>query len=134
MNIFILENSGDSCGRLQSILHDIPGIKVIGHAAAGEPGVTERIETLLPDALIFDNLRDVAVMGMLESIKKRHSMIKVMVLADCANDLYFKRCKRAGVDHFFDGDSQLMRVRAALWKWAYVYRLGNHLDALSDYA
>ncbi|MFZ2301567.1 MAG: hypothetical protein WAW10_06825 [Gallionella sp.] len=130
MNIFIVENSGASCGYLQSILHNIPGITVIGHAAADEPDVTERIAALLPDALIFDNLRDVAVVGMLENIKKRHPMIKIMVLADCANELYFKHCKRAGVDHFFDGDSQLMRVRAALWKWVYDYHLCDHPDAL----
>ena len=126
MNIFIVENSGASRGCLQSILPDIPGITVIGHAAANEHNVIERIETLLPDALIFDNLGDVAAVGLLENIKKRHSTIKIMVLADCANELYFKRCKRAGVDHFFDRGSQLVRTRAALWKWVYDCRFGSH--------
>lgn len=130
MNIFIVENSGAPCGYLRSILSDIPGITVIGHAAAGERDVIERIETLLPDALIFDNPRDAAAVGMLENIKKRHPMIKIMILADCASELYFNRCKRVGVDHFFDGNSQLMRIRAALWKWVYDHRLGGHLDAL----
>ncbi|MFZ2301344.1 MAG: hypothetical protein WAW10_05685 [Gallionella sp.] len=130
MNVFIVEDSETSRGHLQSILSDIPGITVIGHAAAGEPGVVERIDTLLPDAMIFDNLRDIAVVGVLENIKKRHSMIKVMVLADCANDSCFSRCKRVGVDHLFDRASQLMCARAALWKWVYDYRLDSNPDAL----
>ncbi|MDO8465187.1 MAG: hypothetical protein Q7S46_08055 [Gallionella sp.] len=130
MNIFIVENSGTSRDRLQSILSDITGIRVIGHATADEPGVIERIDTLLPDVVIFDSLRDMAVVGMLESIKKCHPMIKVMVLDDCANELHFNRCKRAGVDHFFDRSSQIMRTRAALWKCVYDYRFGSHLDAL----
>lgn len=127
MNVFIVEDSGASREYLQSILSDISGITVTGHAAAGEPDVIERIDTLLPDAMIFDNLRDMAVVGVLENIKKRHPMIKIMVLAGCANESCFSRCKRSGVDYFFDRDSQLMRIRAVLWKWAYDYRMGCKL-------
>jgi len=103
MNVFVVENSEISRERLQSILSGIPGITVIGRAAEDDPGVAERIDTLLPDVLIFDNLRNMAVVGMLKNIKKRHPMIKAMVLANCASELDFNCCKRAGADHFLTG-------------------------------
>ena len=127
MNILIVDDSETARGYLQSILSGIPGVAVIGHAA-NEAGATELIDTLLPDIVILDiSMRNGAVIDMLENIKKRHPTIKVMMLTDCTNEFYFNCCKRAGEDHFFDKDSQLMRIRAALWQ---CYRLDNRFEAL----
>ena len=131
MNIFIVEDSRCSRECLQSILSDIPGITVIGHATAVGSDVIGVIETLVPDAVIFDiDLKNIAVMGMLESIKKYCHGMKVMILADCANEIDFNSCLYTGEDNFFDKTSQFMTIRAALWKWVYDCRLDNRLDAL----
>lgn len=130
MNVLIVEDSETLRGHLQSILSDIPGITVIGYAA-DEADVIGRIDTLLPDAVIFDiSMKNGAVIGMLENIKKRYSGIKIMILADCTNEFHFNRCLYTGEDNFFDKASQFMRIRAALWQWVYACRLDSRFEAL----
>lgn len=132
MNVFIVEDSKTLCGHLQSILSDIPGITMIGHAAAGEPDtIVGLIETLMPDAVIFDiDLKNMAVTGMLANIKKCCPRIKVMILADCTNAFDFNRCLYTVEDNFFDKASQFMKIRAALWQWVYAHRLDSGFDVL----
>lgn len=130
MNVFIVEDSAIMLENLRSMLSDISGVTVIGHAADGADAI-ERIGMLLPDLVILDiNLRNGTGIGMLENLKKRHSGIKVMVLTNCTDEFYFGHCKRAGADYFFDKAFQLTRVRAALWQWVYASRPGNRLEAL----
>lgn len=130
MNVFVVEDSAIMLENLRSILSDISGITVIGHAS-DEADAAERIDMLLPDLVILDiGLRNGAGIGMLEKIKKRHSGIKVMVLTGCTDEFYFDRCKRAGADYFFDKAFQLTRVRAALWQWVYANRPDTRFEAL----
>lgn len=134
MNVFIVgsSESPESSRRcLQSILSDIPDISVIGRVEANGPGAIERIVAQMPDAVIFDiDLKNMAVDGMLENVKRRCPGVRVMVLADCTNGLDFNRCLHTGEDNFFDKTSQFMTIRAALWKWVYDCRLGRSFDAL----
>jgi len=130
MNVFIVEDSAIMLENLRSILSDISGVTVIGHAADGADAI-ERIDMLLPDLVILDiSLRNGAGIGMLENIKKRYPGIEVMILTGCTDEFYFNRCKRAGADFFFDKAFQLTRVRAVLWQWVSANRLGNRLEAL----
>lgn len=130
MNVFIVEDAALMLGNLRSILSDIPGVTVIGHAADGAEAI-ERIDRLLPDFVILDiGLRDGAGIPTLERLKQRHPGIKVMVLTGCTDEFYFKRCKRAGADYFFDRVFQLTRVRAALWQWINAGCWDSRLDAL----
>lgn len=128
MNVFIVEDSVIMLENLRSMLSDISGITVIGQASDGVDAI-ERIDALLPDLVIIDiSLRNGAGIGMLESLKKYHPGIKVMILTGCTDEFYFDRCKRAGADYFFDKAFQLTRVRAALWQWVYASRPDNSPD------
>lgn len=123
MNVFIVEDSASVRERLQSMLSEIRGVAVIGHTAS-EVDVIERIDMLLPDVVIFDIcLKNEAMIGMLENIKKCHSRIKIIILTDCTNEFYFNRHKHTENICFFDKGSQFMRIRAALWQWVYTNRL-----------
>ena len=129
MKVFIVEDAPIMLENLQSILADISGVTVIGHAGGAD--AIERIGELLPDLVILDiSLRNGAGIGMLENIKKRHPGIKVMILTGCTDEFYFNRCKRAGADYFFDKAFQLTRIRATLWQWVYASRLDNRFEAL----
>lgn len=130
MKVFVVEDSAIMLENLRSILSDISGVTVIGHAADGVEAI-ERIGALLPDLVILDiSLRNGAGIGMLEVLKKRHPGIKAMILTGCTDEFYFDRCKRAGADYFFDKAFQLTRVRAALWQWVYASRLDSRFEAL----
>lgn len=130
MNVFIVEDAAVMLGNLRSVLYDIPGVTVIGHATDGAEAI-ERIDMLLPDFVILDiSLKGGGGIATLERLKQRHPGIKVMVLTGCTDEFYFNRCKHAGADYFFDKVFQLTRVRAALWQWMNAGRRDGRLDAL----
>ena len=136
MNVIIVENSLSMHDSLQSMLSDMPEVKVVGHAV-NESGAIKRVDTLLPDAVILDlGLQSGSGIGVLEHIKKHHAMIRVIVLTHYTDEIYLDRCKCAGADYFFDRSFQFMQLREILWKWAHTDRLdnkfrsGNKFDAL----
>lgn len=125
MNVFIVENSLSMRVSLQSVLSDMPSVKVIGQAV-NESGAIERIGMLLPDIVILDlGLQSGSGMGVLENIKKYNPAIKFIVFTHYTDEDCVERCKRAGADYFFDKTSQLMQLREILWKWAHTDRLDN---------
>lgn len=132
MKVFIVEDAVIMLGNLRSILSGIPGVTLVGHADGAD--AIERIGTLLPDLVVLDiGLRDGAGIDMLENIKKLHPGIKVMVLADCTDEFYFDRCKRAGADYFFDKAFQLTQAREVIWQWVHPDRLDGKPGALQSH-
>lgn len=130
MNVFIVEDSAVMLGYLQSTLSGIPGVAVIGHAV-DEAGAIERINALRPDVVTLDfRLQSGSGLGVLESIKKHHPEIKVMMLTNCTEQAYVNRCKRAGADYFFDKAFHLMQLCEVLRAWAHHDRFDNKFGAL----
>lgn len=114
MNVFIVEDSAAMLKGLQSMLSDIPGVKVIGHAA-DESGAIERIAALRPDVVTLDlRLHAGSGFGVLENIKKHHAGIKVVVLTNCSEYVYVDRCLNAGADYFFDKSLHYLHFCEAL--------------------
>jgi DNA-binding NarL/FixJ family response regulator len=108
----------------------MPEVKVVGHAVS-EARAIERIDELLPDAVILDlGLQSGSGIGVLESVKKHHAEIKVMVFTHYTDEFYVDRCKRAGADYFFDKTNQLMQLRDVLLEWAYPDRFDNKFNTL----
>jgi DNA-binding NarL/FixJ family response regulator len=119
MNVFIVENSSAMRTSLQSVLSDMPKVRLIGQAVS-ETEAIERIDTLLPDVVILDiRLQSGSGMGVLEHVKKCHGTIKVIVFTHYTDEICIARCKRAGADYFFDKSSQLMQLREILWELAH---------------
>ena len=119
MKVFIVEDSEIVRDYLQSMLSDIPGIKLTGYAE-DELGAIERINALQPDTVILDlSLQPGSGIAVLEDIKKNHAAIKVIVLTNYTDEFYANSCKKAGADCFFDKTFQFSRVRSALWSWVH---------------
>ena len=79
MDVYIVENSRIAREALQSVLSDMPEVKVVGHAV-DEYRAIERIGELLPDAVILDlSLQSGSGIGVLEHVKKQHPAIKIIV-------------------------------------------------------
>jgi DNA-binding NarL/FixJ family response regulator len=117
MNVFIVEDSEIVRVHMESMLSAIPGIKMVGYAE-DEVDAIARINTLLPDVVTLDiSLQSGSGINVLESIKKRHPAIKVIVLTNYTDEFYANSCRRAGADCFFDKTFQFSRVRSALWSW-----------------
>ena len=114
MKVFIVEDSLVAYENLQSMLSDIPGVVIIGHAV-DEMGAINGIDSMMPDAVILDlNLKSGYGINVLKNIKEFHAAIKVMVFTNHANEFYASQCKRAGADYFFDKSFQFSRLRSAL--------------------
>ena len=129
MNLFIVENTLNMHDNLQAVLSDMPELKVVGHAV-NEARAIERIDELLPDAVILDlGLQSGSGIGVLESVKKHHAEIKVMVFTHYTDEFYMDRCKRAGADYFFDKSFQFAQLREVLWKLAHPDHLDNKLHS-----
>lgn len=117
MKVFIVEDSDIVREYMQSMLTAIPGVEVVGYAG-DESTAIERINTLLPDVVTLDiSLQPGSGIKVLESIKKQHPEIKVIVLTNYTDEFYANSCKGAGADYFFDKTYQFSRVRSALWSW-----------------
>ncbi len=118
MNLFIVENSLNVRNSIQSVLSDMPEIKVIGHAM-NETAACERIGALLPDVVILSlGLQSGSGISVLEYIKKFFSNIKVIVFTHWADAECIERCKRAGAECLFDITHELMQLREILLFWA----------------
>lgn len=125
MKVFIVEDSSVMCEKLSSMLTNIADVEVIGQAV-DELGSIDRIDVLLPDAVILDiSLQPGSGINVLEHIKKYHAEIKVMVLTNYIDDFYVRRCKGAGADYFFDKTFQFSQVRAVFREWVNNDRLDN---------
>jgi DNA-binding NarL/FixJ family response regulator len=130
MNVFIVEDSDIVREHMQSMLSAIPGIEVVGYAA-DESGAIERINALLPDVVTLDiSLKPGSGIKVLESIKKNHPEIKVIVLTNYTDEFSANSCKRAGADYFFDKTFQFSRVRSALWSWVNASHIINKAAGL----
>lgn len=131
MNVFIVEDSEIVRDHMLSMLSAIPGVEIVGYAE-DEMNAIERINALLPDVVTLDiGLQPGSGINVLESIKKKHPAIKVIVLTNYTDEFYAKSCRRAGADYFFDKTFQFSRVRSALWSWVNSDYIGNRTAALS---
>ena len=125
MNVFIAESSAILCNSLQGALSGISGIKVVGHAV-NESAAIERIDALLPDAVILSNsLQSGSGIGVLKNIKKHHAEIMVLMIANYTEEAYIDHCLCAGADYFFDTSSQFMQFSKALRELAHTNRFDN---------
>lgn len=109
-----MEDSLVAYENLQSMLSDISGVMIVGHAV-DEQDALKGIDSLMPDVVILDlNLKAGYGINVLKNVKECHAAIKVLVFTNHANEFYANRCKHAGADYFFDKSFQFSRIRSVL--------------------
>lgn len=114
MEVMVIEDSAVIREILQTILAEIPVLRMIGYEES-EAGAIKSIDAKLPDVVVLDiSLKPGSGVAVLEHVKKHHPQIAVIVLTNYVDDFYFRRCENAGADFFFDKTFQIMQVRAAL--------------------
>jgi DNA-binding NarL/FixJ family response regulator len=129
MDVFIVENPASIRTSLKSVLSNMTGINVIGHAI-NEAWAVERIAVLKPDVVIMDiGLQSGSSMAVLENVKRHSDATKVVVFAHYTDDSCVERYKCAGADYFFDKTYQLAQLREILWKWLHTDRLNGNINA-----
>lgn len=130
MNVFLVEDSAPMRERLRSMLSEIPGIVLTGHAE-DEAGAIQCIGEATADLVILDlSLKSGSGIEVLKYLKQRHAEVRVMVLTNHTDEMYVSRCMNAGADYFFDKSFQFMEVGAVIKQLAFGGGLDSQLVAL----
>jgi len=102
---------------------DNPDITVVGEAGDGEEAI-ELVEKLHPDLLLLDlAMPGLGGLGATIELRRRGSVVKVLVLTQYAESVYLKRVLESGADGYIlktaRGDELLSAIRAVMagGKW-----------------
>jgi DNA-binding NarL/FixJ family response regulator len=102
MKILIVDDSELVAERLNNMLEDIAGTKII--ATAGTYArAAELLEELNPDLALLDiNLPDKSGLELLLLIKQNYKKTQVIMISNNATESYRKICSKLGANYFFD--------------------------------
>jgi DNA-binding NarL/FixJ family response regulator len=110
-NIYLVEDSVPVRERLTTLLEDIPGTRVVGHAATAREAVGE-ILALRPDAVLCDlNLKQGTGFEVLRALRERAPEIPCYMLSNFATGPYRRLAAELGARDFFDKSSEIERMR-----------------------
>ena len=114
MRVLIADDSAVIVQRLASMLAELDGIDVVGHAGSVADAI-RAIRTLRPDAVILDmQMPGGSGIDVLESPKRDRVTPIVIVLTNYPYPQYRKTCLRKGARFFMDKSSQFDEVGAVL--------------------
>ncbi len=110
MKIFIVDDSSLVCERLKGILAEYPELEVVGQAENAQDAINS-IQKLKPDAITLDiRMPGKSGIDVLESVKKIHSTLRIIVLTNYPYLQYEKKCLQLGADYFFDKSTEFYKV------------------------
>jgi DNA-binding NarL/FixJ family response regulator len=110
INIFISDDSPIVRIRLEQILGEIEGIKIIGEAQDVRESI-ELINKLKPDVVIQDiRMPDGSGIDVLRTIKASIPTVKVIILTNYPYPQYKSICIKNGADYFFDKSIEFDKV------------------------
>lgn len=108
MDIFLVEDSREILHHLHELIDEV------GEAVGEEPALAG-IFDMLPNAVIPDlSLASGSGIGVLRQVKARHPEIRAIVLTGNAHQLYQKRCRLLGAEHFLDKSRDFVKLGGLL--------------------
>jgi DNA-binding NarL/FixJ family response regulator len=114
MNIFIADDSTVMIDRLTDLVHEVPGVNLIGSAREA-PEAGRAILELRPDAVILDlQMRNGSGLEVLEAVKSIHPETIIIVLTNYPYPQYRRKCLAAGADFFLDKSTEFQKIPAIL--------------------
>ncbi|HGE5779467.1 MULTISPECIES: response regulator transcription factor [Bacillus] len=114
IRIIIAEDQRMLRGALRALLDLEDDIEVVGQAANGEEAL-KLIESLQPDISIMDIEMPIqSGLDVAETLQKKKSLCKVMILTTFARPGYFERAMKAGVYGYLLKDSPSEDLAAAI--------------------
>lgn len=114
MKVYVVEDSPVVQERLIAILHEIPGVEIVGVADDSATALSA-IPRLRPDAVVLDiRLRSGNGIDVLKGIRNRCNGMTKIVLTNYASSAIRDRCLTAGADYFLDKSTEFDQIEALL--------------------
>jgi DNA-binding NarL/FixJ family response regulator len=112
--VFLVDDSSMVRERLVSLISELPGVTIIGQAAAAPAAISE-IGRLKPDVVILDiSIPGGNGMHVLAAIKAETPAPVVIMLTNFAHEQYRRRCFQLKADYFFDKSREFEKVLEVL--------------------
>jgi two-component system response regulator DevR len=129
VTVFIADDSLVVQERLTTLLNELDGIEIVGHAQTVSEAVSA-IRKVKPAVVILDiHMPGGSGIDVLRSIKQEESATVVIVVTNYAYPQYRAGCFEAGAEFFFDKSSefeQIPAVLAQLKKVNHEHRIRKH--------
>jgi DNA-binding NarL/FixJ family response regulator len=110
MSILIVDDSAVVRQVLREILAEVEGAEVVGEFASPAPAI-ESMRSNPPDIVLLDiQLVDGSGLEVLHAVRSNHPQTKVVVFTNHAEEVYRKRCLKAGAHAFYDKKSDLQAL------------------------
>jgi len=118
MKVFLVEDSGMLRTRIEAMLSEIKGAKLVGHAETAEEAVAG-ILAAKPDAVVLDlHLKQGTGFDVLRGVGEAVRDIAFYVLTNHPAPAYRKSAERLGARGFFDKASEFAQLRDTLARGA----------------
>ncbi|EXI91748.1 MAG: putative transcriptional regulator [Candidatus Accumulibacter sp. BA-94] len=116
--ILIVDDSAVARQVLREMLAEVAGAEVVGEFASAAPAI-ESLRSNPPDIVLLDiQLVDGSGLEVLREVRANHQRTKVLMFTNHAEEVYRKRCLRAGAHAFYDKKSDLQALRQDLHRLA----------------
>ena len=114
MRVLIVDDSEALVQRLTSRLTGVAGIEIVGHAG-NALDATQKIRTAKPDVVVLDiHMPGGSGIDVLNGLKKAQFKPVVIILTNCSDKHYRKRCLANGARFFFDKSAEFDKVGEVL--------------------
>jgi DNA-binding NarL/FixJ family response regulator len=114
ISVFLVEDSALIRNRLLSMLADMPGVEVVGHADNAADAI-DGILAAPPRAVVLDiQLKNGSGIDVLRAVKPRLPAVVMIVLTNYATPEYRKPCLALGAEHFLDKTNEFQSIRTIL--------------------
>ena len=114
MKVFIADGAPSIRERLDSMLSEVPGVEIAGHAGDGEEAIA-LISACEPEVVILDSsLPPEGGLGLLRKLRSKGSTPVVIVITSFPTLQYRTKFHEAGAAYFFDKSREQDRLVDAL--------------------
>jgi len=111
MQVFLVEDSEIVRQRLETMLSDVPGTRIVGRAAGAQAAIRD-ILLARPDLVVLDvQLAEGSGFDVLRALHAQAPELDVVMLSNYSSDPYRQIAERFGARAFFDKTREFERVR-----------------------
>ena len=111
MQVFLVEDSQIVSQRLEALLAEVPGTRIVGRATSATAAIRDILATR-PDLVVLDiQLAEGTGFDVLRELHARAPEIDVIMLSNYSADPYRQIAERFGARALFDKSREFERVR-----------------------
>jgi DNA-binding NarL/FixJ family response regulator len=111
MEVFLVEDSQLVRERLESLLAEVPGATIVGHATRATDAIRDILATQ-PDLVVLDvQLAEGSGFDVLRALHAQAPQLEVVMLTNYSADPYRQIARRFGARALFDKAREFERVR-----------------------